>query len=94
MLPRCCLIAREVSCPKAYKGTLLRLLHEDKQANEVKDLRGGIQLLREKGRTFISPDSAQSSVRIFTEADDMEAAEEISTFYADRIRELIEQKER
>lgn len=94
MLPRCCLIAREVSCPKAYKGTLLRLLHEDKQANEVKDLRGGIQLLREKGRTLISPDSALSSVRIFTEADDMEAAEEISTFYADRIRELIEQKER
>jgi mannose-1-phosphate guanylyltransferase / phosphomannomutase len=76
-LPRPTLVHRQLQCPWALKGTIMRVLNE-RLAERDLDLTDGIKLFDERGWVQVLPDADEPVVHIYAEgetADDSEALE-------------------
>src|SRR5207302_3630428 len=75
-LPRPTLIHRQVPCPWALKGTVMRVLNE-RFADANVDLRDGIKVFDGRGWVQVLPDPDEPVVHLYAEGGSTEASEEL-----------------
>jgi mannose-1-phosphate guanylyltransferase/phosphomannomutase len=91
-LPRQTLIHREVACPWALKGTVMRVLNERFTGAEV-DLRDGIKVFDERGWFQVLPDPDEPLVHLYAEGASKELSEELEGEINALVTGLVEQEE-
>lgn len=91
-IPQIHFIKNKIPCEIKDKGRIIRQIFEDNE-NEDVELSEGIKITSEKGWTLILPDSEKSLFNVYTEGVSAEYAEELSTFYHDKIEKLLNTKE-
>jgi mannose-1-phosphate guanylyltransferase/phosphomannomutase len=83
-LPKPTLVHRQVQCPWALKGTLMRVLNERFADRDV-DLLDGIKVFDERGWAQVLPDPDEPLIHIYAEG----ATEELSEQLEDELRRLV-----
>jgi mannose-1-phosphate guanylyltransferase/phosphomannomutase len=85
-LPSPTLIHRQLPCPWALKGTVMRVLNERLADRDV-DLTDGIKLFEERGWVQVLPDADEPLIHIYAEGETSEDSEELEA----EVRRLIDQ---
>lgn len=86
-IPQYFYVKKQIPCSWDDKGSIIRRLAEDrKQKIEMEE---GVRFIDEKGWALIIPDQEKPHFNIYIEALNEEYAEELWTFYDDKIREMI-----
>jgi mannose-1-phosphate guanylyltransferase/phosphomannomutase len=75
-LPRSTLVHREIRCPWALKGTLMRVLTERTKGRRT-DTLDGIKIFDEHGWSQVVPDPDHPVVHLYAEGETPEAAERL-----------------
>lgn len=83
-IPESHIYRKEVECPWAEKGTVMRRLIEDSTEDRV-ELLDGIKIYKEKGWILVLPDGEEPVFRIVSEAASTEDAEKLADYYAEKI---------
>ena len=91
-LPRPTLIHRQVQCPWALKGTVMRVLNE-RFADANVDLRDGIKIFDERGWVQVLPDPDEPIVHLYAEGESTESSDELESEIADVVASVIEREE-
>jgi mannose-1-phosphate guanylyltransferase/phosphomannomutase len=91
-LPRPTLIHRQVQCPWALKGTVMRVLNE-RFADANVDLRDGIKIFDERGWVQVLPDADEPVVHLYAEGETTEASEDLETELRMLVTQVIEREE-
>jgi len=91
-LPRQTLIHREVACPWALKGTVMRVLNERFTDADV-DLRDGIKVFDERGWFQVLPDPDEPLVHLYAEGNSKELSDELESEIHALVTGLVEQEE-
>lgn len=89
-VPEFYLNRREIECPWEAKGTVMRRLIEEQERR--KELLDGVKVYHDKGWALILPDSDEPVCRIFSEGTSMEAAEELTAMYVDKVNSFKKEK--
>ncbi|MGI6658440.1 MAG: sugar phosphate nucleotidyltransferase [Dethiobacteraceae bacterium] len=76
----------EVECSWEAKGAVMRRLIEETRGKEV-ELLDGVKVKHPQGWALVLPDSEKPVYRIFSEGYSAEAAEELTDFYVQRIKQ-------
>jgi mannose-1-phosphate guanylyltransferase/phosphomannomutase len=84
-LPAPTLVHRQLQCPFALKGTVMRVLTERLKDREV-DLTDGIKVFDDRGWAQVLPDPDEPLVHVYAEGETAEASEAL----ADEFRSLVE----
>ena len=85
-LPDSTLVHRQLACPWAKKGLVMRLLNERLAGQDV-DLTDGIKLLREGGWTQVLPDPDEPLLHLYAEGESVAASQQLEL----ELRELVEE---
>ena len=85
-LPSPTLVQRDLPCPWALKGLVMRVLAEGAQGREV-DTLDGIKVFDERGWTQVLPDPDEPVVHLYAEGESREASEELLA----ELQELVEE---
>jgi mannose-1-phosphate guanylyltransferase/phosphomannomutase len=85
-LPTSTIVHRQVRCPWASKGTVMRVLTEQMKGKEV-DLLDGIKIMEEHGWAQVIPDANEPLVHVYAEGDTEEEANRLEQ----ELRSLVEQ---
>ncbi len=91
-LPRPTLIHRQLQCPWALKGTVMRVLNE-RFADANVDLRDGIKIFDERGWVQVLPDADEPLVHLYAEGESAEVSEDLETELRTLVVDVIEQEE-
>jgi len=91
-LPRPTLIHRQVQCPWALKGTVMRVLNE-RYADEDVDVTDGIKIFDARGWVQVLPDGDEPLVHLYAEGDTPQHSQELETELRSLVTELIEREE-
>ncbi|HZQ15208.1 MAG TPA: sugar phosphate nucleotidyltransferase [Gaiellaceae bacterium] len=91
-LPRPTLIHRQLQCPWALKGSVMRVLNE-RFADANVDLRDGIKIFDERGWVQVLPDADEPVVHLYAEGESPEASRELESELRLLVSELIEREE-
>jgi mannose-1-phosphate guanylyltransferase/phosphomannomutase len=91
-LPRPTLIHRQIPCPWALKGTVMRVLNEHFADWEV-DLRDGIKIFDDRGWVQVLPDPDEPIVHLYAEGATPEASEELETEIQELVADVIDREE-
>jgi mannose-1-phosphate guanylyltransferase/phosphomannomutase len=91
-LPRPTLVHRQVQCPWALKGTVMRILNEQFADREV-DLLDGIKIFGDRGWTQVLPDPDEPLIHIYAEGATEEASEELEEELRHLVADVIEREE-
>jgi mannose-1-phosphate guanylyltransferase/phosphomannomutase len=91
-LPRPTLIHRQVQCPWALKGTVMRVLNE-RFADADVDLRDGIKIFDHRGWVQVLPDPDEPIVHLYAEGDSTEVSDELESEIAELVTDVIEREE-
>jgi mannose-1-phosphate guanylyltransferase/phosphomannomutase len=83
-LPQPALVRRDLQCPWAQKGLVMRLLNERFAGRDV-DLSDGIKLFEERGWVQVLPDPDEPLLHLYAEGDDPETSQEL----ADELETLV-----
>ncbi|MFW6410258.1 MAG: sugar phosphate nucleotidyltransferase [Halanaerobiales bacterium] len=78
----------EIDCPERKKGKIMRRLAEDSEDHE--DLIDGVKFYHEQGWALVIPDTEKQIFHIFSEGVDIESAEELTGYYLDKIKKIID----
>jgi mannose-1-phosphate guanylyltransferase/phosphomannomutase len=84
-LPRSTVLHRQLACPWAMKGLVMRVLTERLKGREL-DLTDGIKLIDERGWGEVLPDPDEPLVHIYAEG----RTEELSAQLEAELHELVE----
>jgi mannose-1-phosphate guanylyltransferase/phosphomannomutase len=87
-LPAPTLIHRQMPCPWALKGLIMRVLNERMAGRDV-DLTDGIKVFSERGWAQVLPDPDEPLVHLYAEGETIEESEELAA----ELREVIEEIE-
>ena len=90
-LPRSAVLHREVGCPWALKGTVMRILTDQMKGREV-DLVDGIKVFENGGWAQVIPDPDWPVVHVYAEGDEPGEAERLEDDLRRRIEAIIEQE--
>lgn len=85
-IPEFFLSKKEVEVPWEAKGRVIRRLIEGQKDNL--ELLDGVKVYHPNGWALVLPDPEEPFCRIFTEGVSMEAAEELTNFYKDKILQI------
>jgi mannose-1-phosphate guanylyltransferase/phosphomannomutase len=85
-LPESTLVHRQLGCPWAKKGLVMRLLNERLAGSDV-DLTDGIKLMGESGWTQVLPDPDEPLLHLYAEGETVAASQQLEL----ELRELVEQ---
>ncbi len=85
-LPTSTLIHRQVRCPWALKGTVMRVLTEQMKGKEI-DLLDGIKITESHGWAQVIPDADEPLVHVYAEGDTEQEAHRLE----EDLRGLVEQ---
>jgi mannose-1-phosphate guanylyltransferase/phosphomannomutase len=91
-LPQPTLVHREVQCPWALKGTVMRVLNE-RYANAHVDLLDGIKVFEERGWFQVLPDPDEPVVHLYAEGHTAEQTEELEREIGASLESVIEGEE-
>jgi mannose-1-phosphate guanylyltransferase / phosphomannomutase len=85
-VPRPTLVHRQMRCPWAAKGLVMRVLNERFQGRDV-DLTDGIKVHDERGWIQVLPDPDEPLLHVYAEGETEESSEELGT----EIRAVVEE---
>jgi mannose-1-phosphate guanylyltransferase/phosphomannomutase len=91
-LPKPTLIHRQVPCPWALKGTVMRVLNEHFAEANV-DLRDGIKVFEERGWMQVLPDPDEPLVHLYAEGETEQDSEELESEIQQLVAEVVEAEE-
>ncbi len=91
-LPRPTLIHRQVQCPWALKGTVMRVLNE-RFADANVDLRDGIKVFDDRGWVQVLPDPDEPLVHLYAEGETTEVSGELQAEIREIVTGVIEREE-
>jgi len=91
-LPRPTLVHRQVQCPWALKGTVMRILNERFADRDV-DLLDGIKVFDERGWAQVVPDPDEPIVHVYAEGATDATSEELEGELRAIVSEVIEREE-
>jgi mannose-1-phosphate guanylyltransferase/phosphomannomutase len=91
-LPRPTLVHRQVQCPWALKGTVMRILNERFADRDV-DLLDGIKVFDERGWAQVLPDPDEPIVHIYAEGATDETSAELEEELRGLVADVIEREE-
>lgn len=86
-IPEYFYIKKQIPCSWDDKGSIIRRLAEDRK--EKIEMEEGVRFIDEKGWALIIPDQEKPYFNVYIEALNEEYAEELWTFYDDKIKEMI-----
>jgi mannose-1-phosphate guanylyltransferase/phosphomannomutase len=87
-LPAPTLIHRQMPCPWALKGLIMRVLNERMAGRDV-DLTDGIKVFSDRGWAQVLPDPDEPLLHLYAEGETTEESEELAA----ELREVIEEIE-
>jgi mannose-1-phosphate guanylyltransferase / phosphomannomutase len=87
-LPRSTVVHRQLRCPWARKGAVMRVLTERMKGKDV-DLLDGIKVLEERGWAQVLPDPAEPFVHVFAEGTTQEDTESLENEFMGLVEEII-----
>jgi mannose-1-phosphate guanylyltransferase/phosphomannomutase len=85
-LPRSTLVHRQVPCPWAQKGLVMRVLTERLRERNV-DLTDGVKVFDDRGWAQVLPDPDEPVVHLYAEGQTREASGEL----ADELRAVVDE---
>ena len=88
-LPRPALVRRDVPCPWAQKGLVMRLLNERYAGGDV-DLSDGIKVFEERGWVQVLPDPDEPVLHLYAEGDDVETSEQLEAELEAIVTEILQ----
>jgi mannose-1-phosphate guanylyltransferase/phosphomannomutase len=91
-LPASTLVHRQLACPWALKGTVMRLLTERFRDGNV-DLLDGIKVYDERGWAQVLPDPDEPLVHIYAEGRSDEESVELETEFRRLVEEIMQTEE-
>jgi len=91
-LPRPTLVHRQVQCPWALKGTVMRMLNERFADREV-DLLDGIKIFDARGWAQVLPDPDEPMIHVYAEGATDEASEALEEELRRLVTDIIEREE-
>jgi mannose-1-phosphate guanylyltransferase/phosphomannomutase len=87
-LPTPMVVHRELRCPWARKGAVMRVLTERMKGRKV-DTLDGIKIWEERGWAQVLPDPAEPVVHVYAEGETAEDSERLEGEYAALVEEII-----
>ncbi|HHV59593.1 MAG TPA: NTP transferase domain-containing protein [Clostridiaceae bacterium] len=78
---------KEVECPWNAKGKVIRRIMQENKGEEMETLEG-VKIIKDKGWVLVLPDAEKPVCQVISEGFSAEFAEELTNFYADKIREI------
>ncbi|MDQ3669044.1 MAG: mannose-1-phosphate guanyltransferase, partial [Actinomycetota bacterium] len=87
-LPRSTVVHRELRCPWARKGVVMRVLTERMKGKEI-DLLDGIKVFEDGGWAQVLPDATEPLVHVFAEGPTDEHAARLEEKYTALVAEII-----
>ncbi|NSW92934.1 MAG: NTP transferase domain-containing protein [Firmicutes bacterium] len=87
MIPTFHMDRKEVECPWNAKGKVIRQIIQEQSGKTIETMEG-VKIYNDNGWVLILPDADLPICRIISESYSQEFAEELSTIYADKIREI------
>jgi len=91
-LPRPTLIHRQVQCPWALKGTVMRVLNE-RYADDNVDTTDGIKIFDERGWVQVLPDPDEPLVHIYAEGRTEEESEQLEAEMRGAVEGIMQTEE-
>ena len=91
-LPASTLVHRQLHCPWALKGAVMRLLTERFRDRDV-DLLDGIKVFDERGWAHVLPDPDEPLVHIYAEGRTEEESQELESEFRRLVEEIMEAEE-
>jgi mannose-1-phosphate guanylyltransferase / phosphomannomutase len=91
-LPRPTLVHRQLPCPWALKGVVMRVMTERLRDREL-DLLDGIKVFDERGWAQILPDPDEPLVHIYAEGRTDEESQELEAEFHSMVEEIMESEE-
>jgi mannose-1-phosphate guanylyltransferase / phosphomannomutase len=87
-LPESAVIHRQVRCPWARKGAVMRILTERMQGKEV-DVRDGIKVFEEQGWAQVLPDPDEPLVHVYAEGRTPEEGARLEEEFVGLVEEIV-----
>jgi mannose-1-phosphate guanylyltransferase / phosphomannomutase len=91
-LPRPTLVHRQVQCPWALKGAVMRMLNE-RYADGNVDTTDGIKIFDSRGWVQVLPDGDEPTIHLYAEGETPAESEELETELRTIVTDLIEREE-
>jgi mannose-1-phosphate guanylyltransferase/phosphomannomutase len=91
-LPASTLVHRQLHCPWALKGTVMRLLTERYRERDV-DLLDGIKVFDARGWAHVLPDPDEPLVHIYAEGRTEEESQQMERELRDVVEEIMQMEE-
>jgi mannose-1-phosphate guanylyltransferase / phosphomannomutase len=91
-LPRPTLVHRQVQCPWALKGAVMRVLNE-RYADGNVDTTDGIKIFDSRGWVQVLPDGDEPTIHLYAEGETPADSEELETELRTLVTDLIEREE-
>jgi mannose-1-phosphate guanylyltransferase/phosphomannomutase len=91
-LPRPTLVHRQVQCPWALKGAVMRVLNE-RYADRDVDTTDGIKIFDSRGWVQVLPDGDEPTIHLYAEGETPAESEELETELRTMVTDLIEREE-
>jgi mannose-1-phosphate guanylyltransferase/phosphomannomutase len=91
-LPRPTLVHRQVQCPWALKGAVMRVLNE-RYADDNVDTTDGIKIFDARGWVQVLPDGDEPTIHLYAEGETPAESEELETEIRTLVTDLIEREE-
>ncbi|MTI61362.1 MAG: nucleotidyltransferase [Firmicutes bacterium] len=86
-LPEFYLNNAEIACQWEYKGKVMRRLSAE--ADDDAEMVDGIKFQHPHGWALVVPDSERPVFHVYAEGQDLEAAESLTGFYLDKVKEIL-----
>ncbi len=90
-LPQSLVIHRQVRCPWAMKGTVMRILAERMKEKRT-DLLDGIKVYEEEGWAQVVPDASEPLIHVYAEGRTQAEADRLERALRELVEEVIETK--
>jgi mannose-1-phosphate guanylyltransferase/phosphomannomutase len=91
-LPRPTLIHRQVQCPWALKGTVMRVLNE-RYADGNVDVTDGIKIFDDRGWVQVLPDADEPVIHLYAEGETTASSEDLESELRTLVTDVIEREE-
>ena len=91
-LPASTLVHRQLACPWALKGLVMRVLNERLAGREL-DLTDGIKLFDERGWVQVLPDPDEPVIHLYAEGDTDELSNELEQELREQVEEIMQGEE-
>ena len=88
-LPQQTLLHRQLACPWAKKGLVMRLLNEQLAGRDV-DLTDGIKLRDERGWAQVLPDPDEPLLHLYAEGETAESSQELELELRERVEAIMQ----